>query len=253
MKIFNSLLLLFAISITLFSGCKDDDPKPFKPMVELQISHEWNDSNLNLNKSYYWNHDSRIDTIIPTTLIYHINHLSLHTQDSIKIHADQTYYMIDYGDKKVLPSNISFTAPKEGVKYYITSLEFTLGVSDSLSNSSGSLNSLFIAPMYWGMIQGYINFKFEALSPQAPNSALIYHIGGYTKPYINSRKVRVVFDKPYYLNQENTLTISANLLKLFNSVNQIDIKTNDLIHSPSDNSVLIADNMAKLFGFKSFK
>jgi hypothetical protein len=161
--------------------------------------------------------------------------------------------MIDYGDKKVLPSNISFTAPKEGVKYYITSLEFTLGVSDSLTNSSGSLNSLFIAPMYWGMIQGYINFKFEALSPQAPNSALIYHIGGYTKPYTNSRKVRVVFDKPYYLNQENTLTISANLLKLFNSVNQIDIKTNDLIHSPSDNSVLIADNMAKLFGFKSFK
>ena len=107
--------------------------------------------------------------------------------------------------------------------------------------------------MYWGMIQGYINFKFEALSPQAPNTALIYHIGGYTKPYINSRKVKVVFDKPYYLNKENSLTISADIFRLFYAVNQIDIKTTDLIHSPNDNSVLIADNMAKLFGFKSFK
>lgn len=253
MNSYKILITLLAILFVFATGCKNDDPKPFKPIVTLQINHTWNDSNLVLNQPYYWTHDSKIDTIIPTTLIYHINDLKLITQNSEIIDADLLYYLVDYGDKKVFPANISFTTPKEGVKYYITSLEFTIGIADSLTNAIGALNSVFVAPMYWGMIQGYINFKFEALSPQAPNAALIYHIGGYTKPYFNSRKVKVVFDKPYYLNKENSLTISADIFRLFNAVNQIDIKTNDLIHSPNDNSVLIADNMAKLFSFKSFK
>ncbi len=234
-------------------GCVDDDPKPFKQNVSLTIEHVWNDSVLHLNKAYFWDHDFITDTIITTTLTYHINNLSLLTSDDQRIPANLQYYMIDLESKKVLPEAIKFTSPKEGVNYYVKALEFTIGIADSLTNKLGMLNSSFIAPMYWGMVQGYINFKYEALSPQAKNSALLYHIGGYTKPYSNARTVTLTFDKPYYLNQNNSVLLSANLFKLFNSVNFIDIRQIDLIHSPNANSKLIADNMASMFKFLSFK
>lgn len=253
MNPFKYIVPLFSIAFVFTSGCKDDDPKPFKQNVALHISHEWNDSLLVLNKSYFWSHDSKIDTITPTTLIYHINNLTLYTQDSLRIDANLPYYMIDYDAKSVLPSDISFTTPKEGVKYYVTSLEFTIGVADSLTSLTGALNSTFVSPMYWGMIQGYINFKLDALSPQTNTGTLFYHIGGYRKPYYNSRRVKVIFDKPYYLNKENTLTISANIDKLFNSAHKLDITNVNQVEVPNDDSKLIADNMAKMFSFKSLK
>ena len=253
MKPSSIILPLCCILLILNIGCKDDDPKPFKQDVELSIEHQWNDSSLKLNKAYYWDHDFITDTISTTTLTYHINNLNLITADNQLIPAHLQYYMIDLESKSVLPEGIKFTSPKEGVNYYVTALEFTIGVADSLTNKLGKLNSIFIAPMYWGMTQGYINFKYEALSPQANNSALIYHIGGYTKPYLNARTIRVAFDKPYYLNKNNSLTLSANIFKLFNSANFIDVRQIDLIHSPNANSKLIADNMASMFKFLSFK
>ncbi len=249
----SKIILLFPLLVLIICGCRDDDPKPFKQKVALQIIHKWNDSLLELNKPYIWEHDFTIDTITPVTLIYHINNLSLITQDSQEIKADKPYYMVDFNLNTVFPENISFTTPKDGIKYYVNALEFTIGIADSLTNVKGLLNSIFITPMYWGMINGYINFKFEAESPQVLTNTLIYHIGGYKKPYDNSRSVRVVFDKPYYLNKENTLTLSANIFKLFKSAHQIDISKIDLIELPDANSKLIADNMAKMFGFGSFK
>lgn len=67
MNSYKILITLLAILFVFATGCKNDDPKPFKPIVTLQINHIWNDSNLVLNQPYYWTHDSKIDTIIPTT------------------------------------------------------------------------------------------------------------------------------------------------------------------------------------------
>ncbi len=248
-------ILVFSITLGLFSlfftNCKDEDPKPFKQIVSLEINHTWGDSAFKLNKTYFWDHINRTDTITPTKLIYHINHLKLLTEDSQEIAADFTYYMFNFEENSFLPKNISFTTPKEGVNYYVNSLEFTVGVADSVVNADNQLGSQFISPMYWGMIQGYINFKFEALNPKV--SALIYHIGGYLPPFQNARKVRVVFNKPYLLNQTNLLTINADIFKFLSSVNSIDIEKVNLIHEPNTDSKILADNIPSIFSFKSLK
>jgi len=44
---------------------------------------------------------------------------------------------------------------------------------------------------------------------------MIYYIDGYKLPYYNSRKVRVNLKKTYFLNDQNTVTIAADVLKLF--------------------------------------
>lgn len=243
-------LILFSSTLVLFN-CKDEDPKPFKQTVALEINHTWGDSALVLNKTYFWDRINRTDTITPTKLIYHINHLKLFTEDSQEIAADYTYYMFNFEENIFLPKNISFTTPREGVKYYVNSIEFTIGVEDSTVNADNLLGSQFISPMYWGMIQGYINFKFEALNPKV--SALIYHIGGYLPPYKNSRKVRIAFNKPYLLNQNNILTLNADIFKFFSSVNSIDIEKINLIHEPNANSKILAANISSIFSFKSLK
>jgi hypothetical protein len=234
-----------------FGACKDEDPKPFKPTVDMVINHDWIDSTLVLNKIYTWEHSFSIDTIKPTTLIYHINNIRLLTQDSLMIDAKHQYYMVDYNEGKVIPENIGFTAPLEGVKYYVTGMEFTIGVADSLTSVSGGLNSQFLSPMYWGMIQGYINYKFEALTNL--NDAIIYHIGGYLAPYQNARRVKVNFDKPYLLNESNVLTIRADIFKMFKSAHEISIPKINKIHMPNDDSKLIADNVAQMFEFVTLK
>jgi len=249
-----NLILAFIFLLTLiFTGCKDDDPKPFKQKVNMNIIHIWKDTSFHLNTPYYWEHDFQIDTITPKTLIYHINNLVLTADDNQSIPANEPYYMVDFGANTTLPSVISFTTPKEGVKYYVNALEFTIGVRDSITNAKNLLASTFVNTMYWGMTQGYINFKFEAVSPQVPKTAINYHIGGYTKPYYNSRKIKITFDKPYLLNESNNLEIKADLFKLFKSKNEFDIRTFNEIHSPNDNSILVADNIAELFSFGSIK
>jgi len=251
MKIIFKLSLVFVLTTAFLINCKDEDPKPFKQTVDLNIDYTWGDSNFVLNKTYFWDQANRTDTITPTKLIYHINHLKLFTEDSQEISANHTYYMFNFEENSYLPERIAFQTPKEGVKYYVNSLEFTIGVSDSAVNADNLLGSQFISPMYWGMIQGYINFKFEALTPKV--SALIYHIGGYLPPYQNARKVRITFDKPYLLNQNNTLSLKADVFKFISSVNSIDIEKVNLIHEPNADSKLLADNIPSIFSFKSLK
>ena len=250
MMIFKKHVALLCLLTFFFFSCKDEDPKPFKQNVTLEIEHTWNDSLLSFDSTYVWEHDFKKDTIRPTKLIYHINHLTLFTTDSAKITPKHTYYMVDFGAKSVLPENITFKTTTEGIKNYICAMEFTIGIADSLTNASGLLNSQFVAPMYWGMISGYINFKFEAITPK---STLLYHIGGYKLPYYNSRKVRVNFKKPYFLNEQNTLTIAADVLKLFNSVNTIDPDKINEIQEPNPDSQRMADNIPGMFTFKSFQ
>jgi len=249
MKIPLKLIVSLCVLILVINSCKDEDPKPFKQNVSLEIEHTWNDSILSFDSTYVWEHDFKKDTISPTTLIYHINHLTLFTTDSLKITSNQTYYMVDFGSKAVLPENISFRTPTEGIKNYIFAMEFTIGVADSLTNAAGLLNSQFVAPMYWGLISGYINFKFEA---KTPKSTLLYHIGGYKLPYYNARKIKIVFNKPYYLSEQNTLTISSDILKLFNAVNVIDPEKISEIQEPNKDSQRMADNFSGIFSFKSF-
>lgn len=233
----------------MFQSCKDDDPKPFKQVVKLKIEHIWGDTDFILNSVYVLDTTTKADTLIPSRLIYHINHLKLFTEDSVQIDADHEYYMYNHEEKKFYPEDISFTTPQEGVKYYVNSIEFTIGIEDSLTSVNNLLSGFFTSPMYWGMIMGYVNFKFEATSPQV--NTVIYHVGGYLDPYKNFRTIRLSFKTPYLLEKQNILTLQADIYKVFNAKNVIDIHQFNDIHAPNDNSVKVADNISKMFSFKS--
>ncbi len=251
MKLRYTFISLIAIMPFFFSQCTDQETKPSSQLVKFEVDYTWDNNPFLLNKAYVWDKGSRKDTITPTKLIYHINNLSLITADNGKISAKQPYYMFDFEQNTYLPEAIAFSTPADDKQYTVSAVEFTIGIADSATNADMLLGNIFASPMYWGMVQGYINFKFEALSPKV--NAIIYHIGGYLAPYKNSRTIKLTFDKPYLLSKENTLTLTADMFKVFNGKHAIDLEVVNLIHAPNDQSVLIADNIAEIFSFKSLK
>lgn len=241
----------FILTIAAFAGCRDDDPKPFKQTVYFKISHTWKDSNLVKNSENYWDRSFRIDTISVKYLSYHINNLRLKTTDSLVVDAQSQYYIVDFSLNKTFPDDIVFVTPLEGVKYYVCSLEFTIGVEDSITNLNKLLTPIFSNPMYSDSVKGYVNFALEGYSPSV--KILNYKVGGYINPYKTSRRVKLTFAKPFLLNRTNTLSIKADIFKLFKSKNQIDIETLNNVEKPNKDSKTLADNIAQIFSIESIK
>ena len=243
--------IVFILTLAIFSGCRDDDPKPFKQTVFLKINHTWKDSSLVLNKQYYWDRSFRIDTISINNLQYHINNLRIKTTDSLIVDAQEQYYIFDFTQNKAFPQDIKFVTSLEGKKYYVCSLEFTIGVADSATNINNGLKSIFADAMYSDSIKGYINYSLQGFSPSAKE--LKYNIGGYITPYKNSRTIKISFTKPFLLNRFNELIIKADIFKFFKSKNQIDIETLNNVEKPNNDSKMIADNIARIFSIESIK
>lgn len=251
MKIGN---IVFIYLFTIFSfllSCRDNDPKPYKQKVLLTINHTWKDSALIGDKQYYWDRTFRIDTISIKNISYHINNLRLKTTDSLIVDAQEQYYLFDFFQKKIMPNEIIFITPKEGVKYYVCSIEFTIGIEDSISNINNIFKTTFTNPNYSDSIKGYINFSLEGYSPLS--KILDYKIGGYITPYKTARRVKLMFTKPFLLNRNNELKLKADIFKFFKSKNQIDIETTYKVEKPGNDSKMIADNIAKIFSIDYIK
>jgi len=134
----------------------------------------------------------------------------------------------------------------------LTSVKFTIGVSDSSTNASGALNSIFTDPMYRGMANGYINFKLEGKSPSVSNEGVILHTGGYLSPYIAIAEVEILFPTGSEVSGSfgsSKLTLHVDLAEYFDNPNLIDLSVTNEIYAPGDDAVTISKNWPSMFSF----
>jgi len=242
-KLVSNVFVLMCI--LAFSHCKDDDPEyfPVNNSVFVQLSHQFGSDDLKLAGPYYVTSVS--DSFQPTTIIYHINDFALIDQNNKTRKITNKYFMADLSNPKTLDIELGQFEP---VKY--KAIEFTIGVADSLTNVNGLINHLFTAPMYWAMSSGYINFKLEGNSPNAPQNSVAMHVGGYLEPYKLSRRIHIDFTEGLDTEKGNaTVTIKVDLAKYFNGMSQIKLSEIHLIHAPGDDAKKIADNIPAMFSF----
>lgn len=199
------------------------------------------DELLELNGPYY--KTAIGDSIKPTTIIYHINKFFL-WKGSDTISVDNSWFMMDFSDVK--STDIQLKNLPSG-KY--DGIGFTIGVQDSVTNADGLLNNRFLVPMYWSMNAGYIHFKFEGESPQAPNGTNILHIGGYTGDFKLARTILLNSAGGIEIPQEGyvDLNIKMDMYKYFSNPNEIDLSIYHLIHQPNEQARNIADNWPGMF------
>lgn len=232
--------------IPFIHACDPPDPpgKPDTKELSIRIKHVFNDTStlFRLNGSYI--DPVSGDTLVPTTLQYHINQFELKTESGKTIALTPKYLMFDLesGPDQILLRTMPETDEK------ISSISFTLGVEDSSVNASGYLNTIFTAPMYWGMINGYIHYKFEGNLLSNPPITVVLHAGGYLEPYKLSRRITMNLKQAIDLSASNQrVTLYSDFSKYLKGVNSIDLKTVNLIHQPNEDARKIADNWQGMY------
>jgi len=156
------ILWCLVITVCLFACKPEKEPDHAPSLLEIEIVHHWKGELIDLNKKFYVTDLG--DSLKISTLIYHINNFSFGINGNKEM-KNQGYFMVDeeLGESK----KISFSlGESEGT---LSKLNFTIGVEDSTVNETGALNPIFLNPMYWGMVQGYINFKLEVLNEPGCN------------------------------------------------------------------------------------
>lgn len=245
--------LALTASLTYFSACNPDDAKPDPPTFEdfsikINLNHTFGGTNLELDKEEYVTANE--DTISITRCVYHINKFKFFGEKGM-VERPGKYFLVDLEDESSL--TLSFDSLEAQA---FDSVQFTIGVGDSVDNADGTLNSMFLDPMYWGMINGYINMKLEGRSNSvSSDSVYLLHIGGYMGDYKLSQNVTVSFNSNTLKSQpgSNNLTLNVDLKEYFENPNTIDLGTTNRVHKPNDNAKAISENWPGMFTFGSIK
>lgn len=216
--------------------------------------------NLQLNTGSYSN--AAGETFAVSLLQYFISNIKLKTADGKEyvVPQDSSYFLIKESD---VASRYARLQVPEGD--YV-SLSFVLGIDSLRSTMDISQRKGVLDPsggmedgMYWGWNSGYIFFKMEGLSPQAPldpsgQNKFRYHIGGfggYSAPTINNIKTISVdlagggIAKVREGRKAN-IHLMVDIAKMFNGANNISIATNANVMF-SQFSVNVADNYINMF------
>jgi|GEM_PF-1761659 len=240
---------LFLGLVLLIASCDDEDAKPDPPTlptydVQIKINHLFGADALELNQTKYITANK--DTVGITRWMYHINKF-VFFGDSGTVYRPDLYFLIDAENSE------SLTLTFDSLDHMaFDSIQFNVGVVDSADNYDGILNSMFTDPMYWGMINGYINMKLEGESNSVvADSVFLLHIGGYSGNYKLGHTVGMSLQGNKLQNKlgSNTLTIDVDLAEYFTNPNTIDLSTSNLIHQPNDQAKEISDNWPSMFSF----
>jgi hypothetical protein len=168
-------------------------------------------------------------------LKFYISKIVLVKNNQIVFQEKNSFHLIDASKPKSLvieigPTNLNF----DSIRFYL-GLDSICSVSGALSGDLDPTNG-----MYWTWQSGYINFKIEGKSKvcNTRNNAFQFHIGGYAFP----NKALQTIQLP--INDGNEIIIKFDLVKLFQ---QIDLKSKNLIMSPSIEAIEFSKKLSQCF------
>ncbi|MBB6502377.1 MbnP family protein [Pedobacter cryoconitis] len=255
------LFISLCAGLSACSKKNDVQPEPSKKAIlSLQFDNIVGDRNLQLNTGLYTNASGEKFTV--QLLQYFISNIKVKTtaDKEYVVDQDNSYFLVKESDGAT-----QFCKVKVPEGDYKT-LTFTLGV-DSLRNTMDiSRRTGVLDPtggmddgMYWGWNSGYIFFKMEGTSEQAPVDPtgvrkFRYHIGGfggYSAPTFNNVKTITVDLSAAGIarvreGRESNVHFFVDVMKMFNGKTNISIAANPQVMF-SNYSVNVANNFTSMF------
>ena len=260
MMLMHSLLLITMLNACAMSPAPEDPAALDFAPLSIEFDNIAGEENLHLNTGSYTTASG--DTFSVSSLQYYISNIIVKRLDGY-IHVvppDSSYFLINESTPNTRHAKV-----KVPTGLY-TSLTFTLGVDSlrscmDLSRRKGVLDPAGSMDdgMYWGWNSGYIFFKMEGSSPQAPvdpggERKFRYHIGGfggYSAPTINN--IRTVTLDLYPAGPPNVrkgreanIHLMVDVTKVFSGASEISIAQYPNIMF-SKNSVMVANNLKNIF------
>lgn len=253
-----------ALLYTLLSACTKSGTNDYNENQKAALSIEFDNivggKNLQLNSDTYTNATGEIFSI--SQLQYFISNIKVKKADGTEyiIPQDSSYFLVKEADPT---SRYAKVKVPEG-EY--TSISFVLGVDSLRSTMDISERKGVLDPsgthdegMYWGWNSGYIFFKMEGISPQAPvdpsgQNKFRFHIGGfggYSAPTINNIKT-ITIDlneggiAKVRTGRESNVHLMVDIARVFDNSSHISIASNPTVMF-SAFSVNVANNYAGMF------
>jgi hypothetical protein len=203
-----------------------------KDSTFMKLHLKFDGQTLVLNKTYL---SKKSDTLEINVLKFYISDIEIRYDDDSTFKPKKKYHLVDLDNSKT--HQIALNA-KADIR--ITQLSFAIGV-DSTASVSGALADDLDATngMYWAWQSGFINMKIEGKSNSCKTrkNQFHFHIGGYKKPFVTSRRVTL------YLKNQN-LDVVFELGELFAQVSLSEIHS---IMIPNKKAVEFADIISQLF------
>ncbi len=249
------------------AGCKSDNPATTTSgPISFVFDNVVGNQDLTLKTGVYQN--SSGESFTPTTFNYFVSNITLTRADGTQyvVPQDSSYFLI----KEDIPATQRITLRNVPFGDY-KAVSFVLGVDSLRSTMDISRRTGALDPagdhtsangMYWSWNSGYIFLKLEGTSPTAPlkptgTRDFQYHIGffgGYSTRTINNiRTMRVPFGSDVATigpGKTPTVTLQADVLKVFDGVKPVSIKTNPEI-MVSLVSADVANNYAQMMRYKA--
>lgn len=248
-----NLILPSLLMLVLLQSCQKDTStqnSSSKPAyLKLQFRNVVKGDPLRLGTSYQ---NSFEEDFSISTLKYYISNIALYTGQEEAPALPETYFLIDESNDASKTITIPISAGSYG------NLDLLLGV-DSARNVGGAQTGALNPAngMFWSRNSGYIMMKVEGQSNSspAPNNRIQYHIGGFDEPYNSLRHMRYVFFTPLTVEEGQTLSVSftSDLLRWFNGVHELPIKSYPVVTAPDSLSIRYADNAAAMINITRAK
>jgi hypothetical protein len=229
--------------------------------IVLQFNNIAGDQQLQLDSGVYTNVAG--EKFCVTLLQYFISNIQFTAANGQQyiVPQDSSYFFIQQDD-----SASQFCTVHVPAGAY-RSVSFVVGVDSLRCTSKIDKRKGVLDPsatdMYWGWNSGYIFLKMEGISPAAPEDPIglhkfRYHIGGFggykTSTINNIKTIDLDLTNNLQLdaNSKATITINADILKLFNGIHQVSIAAHPSIMFDAYSST-IANNYASMFSIAAVK
>lgn len=260
-------LMTAGILVGGFLACQTNDlPAVQSGSFVLTFDNMVGSEDLKLNTGTYTN--STGEQFSVSLLNYFVSNIRLKRADGSEyvVPQDSSYFLVketDTASQRVVLNQVP-AGDYVGVSFLIgvDSLRSTMGIDrrKGVLEPAGAHNG----GMYWDWNSGYIFFKLEGTSPQAPTGptggkGFIYHVGffgGYeTKTINNLRTATLSFGSDVAQvapAKTPSVTIKADVLNVFNGREPVSIAKNpNVMVSPY--SATIANNYVGMFQYKQLQ
>jgi|688.fasta_scaffold763124_2 hypothetical protein len=239
-------LAIFIVSLVLLSSCQENNPTG-NTDVTIHLEHIFGANALALNSATPYV-TSGGDSVTFTTFKYYVSNIVFQKNGGGSFVEADSYHLVDLSDPESTELMITNMDEAE-----YTSVSFLLGV-DSTRNVSGAQTGALdpANDMFWSWSSGYIFFKAEGSSPQAP-SGFMYHIGGFSGPNNSLQLITLNFGGDNLIvnktNQKEThLTVDAQ--EIFDGPNPINVASTNNVMMPGAMAKMISQNYAGMFVFE---
>ena len=221
-----TVLLLLLTKISLFAQSNTTIAIHFIPCYGKEALH--------LQDSAYQSTDG--DSVEISLFKFYVSEIELLLDNKLVWKEANSFHLINAAEEA--SEQLPVTIPA-GIQF--NQLKFKLGI-DSVTNVAGAMGGDLdpMKGMYWTWQSGYINFKFEGISPQCKtrHHAFTYHLGGYHSPFASAQAIRLA------VVPGKNIAIAVDTRKLLKGV---DVSKINMIMTPGKEAVLIAEKAASMF------